>query len=252
MAFQTVLVQAFAREFVTFRQHLSADALIEMNAVIALHHRGTKRLARAICSGGAHGNTRHALNAAADSNVITAGNHALRGKMNGLLAGAALAINGSAGNRFREAGGEHRVASDVSCLLADLHYAAGNHVVDARGIKLVARDEAFEREAQEIDRMPGFQHAVAPAERRADCINDDCFSFHSVAFAPNRLCSLKTLNFSARSRWLGAWSASPPQNIEFHYFCFNLSLCFHSWWFMLRRSLSGQSRRNPCLLPPDA
>src|SRR6202030_2299529 len=94
MAFQTVLVQAFAREFVTLSQHLRTDALIEMNAVIALHHRRAKRLARTIRGGSTHGNARHALNAAADSDVIAASNHALRGKMNCLLAGAALTIDG--------------------------------------------------------------------------------------------------------------------------------------------------------------
>src|SRR5436305_7259927 len=105
MAFQAVLVKAFARELVTLGQHLRADALIEMDIVIALHHCRTKRFAGTVSGGSAHGNARHALNAASDSDVIASGNHTLRGKMNGLLARSAVAIDRGAGNRSREACG---------------------------------------------------------------------------------------------------------------------------------------------------
>src|ERR1051326_127751 len=142
MAFQAVLVEAFARELITLSQHFRADALAEVDAAVALHHRRTNRLAGTVSGGSAHGNTRHAFNAAADGDVIAAGDHALRGKMNGLLGGAALAIDGGAGNGLRKAGGEDSVACDIGSLLTDLHDAAGNHVVNTRGIKLVARDEA--------------------------------------------------------------------------------------------------------------
>jgi hypothetical protein len=110
--------------------------------------------------------------------------------MNGLLAGTALTIDGGTGNRFRKASGKDSVAAHVKSLFANLPNATGNHIVDEGGIEFIARDEAFEREAQEIDRVPGFQHAFAPAQRRADCINDHGFSFHFVAFAPTRFCSL--------------------------------------------------------------
>src|SRR6185312_7494102 len=97
--------------------------------------------------------------------------------------------DGGAGNGLRETSGENSVASDVGSLFTYLHDAAGNHVVDKRGIELIALDQALEREAEEIDRVPGFQHAVAPAERRANGIDDYRFSFHFVAslqtaFAP--------------------------------------------------------------------
>src|SRR6202030_1678157 len=139
-----------------------------------------KRFAGAVGGGSAHRNARHTLNAAADGDVIAAGNYTLRGKMNRLLAGAALAVDGGAGNGFRKAGGEDSVASDVSGLLANLHDAASNHVIDLRGIKLVACDQAFQREPEKVDRVPGFQHAFAPAQRRTYCVNDDCFACHTV------------------------------------------------------------------------
>src|SRR5579859_5494742 len=125
MAFQTVLVQAFASELVTLGQHLRADTLIEMDIVITLHHRRTKRLAGTVGDGSAHGNARHTFNAAADGDVIAAGDHALRGKMNGLLAGSALTIDRGSGDGFGESRSKNSVAPDVSCLLADLHNAAG-------------------------------------------------------------------------------------------------------------------------------
>src|SRR3954469_9876483 len=111
-----------------------------MDIVVALHHRRTKRLAGTVDGGRAHGNARHSLNTAADSDVIAAGDHALRGKMNGLLAGTALAIDRGTGNGFRKASGKHSIASDVECLFADLPNATGNHVVNARRIKLIARN----------------------------------------------------------------------------------------------------------------
>jgi hypothetical protein len=38
--------------------------------------------------------------------------------------------------------------------------------------------------------VPGFQHAVAPAQWRAECVDDYGFSFHFVAFAPIRFCGI--------------------------------------------------------------
>jgi hypothetical protein len=68
-------------------------------------------------------------------------------------------------------------------LFSNLSDAAGNHVIDLRRIKLVARDQAFERETQQIDWMPGFQHAIAPAQGRADCVNDHGLAGHAATLA---------------------------------------------------------------------
>jgi hypothetical protein len=71
------------------------------------------------------------------------------------------------------AGGEHRVATDVGGLLADLHHATHDHVVDHHGIDARALDQRLQRLRREVDGMPVLELAVAPAERRANGIDDD-------------------------------------------------------------------------------
>src|SRR4029077_3069904 len=68
-------------------------------------------------------------------------------------------------------------------------------------------DKAIQREAQEIDRMPGFQHAVAPAQRRANRSANHCFFFHSSLSLQSAYAVLPILFFQPLGRWLGA--ASP-------------------------------------------
>ena len=64
--------------------------------------------------------------------------------MDGLLGGAALAVDRRPGDRLRVTGGEDRVAPDVEGLLADLHHAAHDHIVDERRVEVVALDEGLE------------------------------------------------------------------------------------------------------------
>ena len=56
--------------------------------------------------------------------------------------------------------------------------AAHDHVVDERRIEVVALDERAQRVRGQVDRMPAREHAVAPAERRADRVDD-----HGVSHA---------------------------------------------------------------------
>ena len=83
----------------------------------------------------------HDLDAGGDDDVVGAGDDALGGEVGRLLRRAALAVDGGGGHRLGEAGGEHGVAADVEALVADLHDAAHDHVVDERGIEVVALDE---------------------------------------------------------------------------------------------------------------
>ena len=97
-----------------------ADLRAERVAELAVGHRG------------AHRHTGHHLDAGGDDDVVGAGDHALGGEVGGLLAGPALAVDGRARHVLRPAGGEHGVAGDVHALLADLHHAAHDDVVDER------------------------------------------------------------------------------------------------------------------------
>ena len=77
-----------------------------------------------------------------DDHVVGAGHDALGGEVEGLLGGAALAVDGGGGHRLGPAGGQHGVAADVERLLADLHDAAHDHVVDQGRVEVVALDAA--------------------------------------------------------------------------------------------------------------
>ena len=72
-----------------------------------------------------------------------------------------------------EAGRERGVAGDVDALLADLHDAAHDHVLDERGVEVVALDEPREDVGREIDGVNVLQLAVAAPERSADGVDDD-------------------------------------------------------------------------------
>ena len=78
-----------------------------------------------------------------------------------------------AGTVSGKPGGEHGVAADVRGLLADLHDAAHDHVVDQRGVELVALDERLQRLGGEVGRVPARQLAVALAAGGADGVDDD-------------------------------------------------------------------------------
>ena len=99
--------------------------------------------------------------------------HTLRGEVRGLLRRPALPVDRRRRHRLGEAGGEHRVAADVRGLLADLHDAAHDHVLDQLGIELVALDERLQRLGGEIDGVPVAQLAVALAPSGADGVDDD-------------------------------------------------------------------------------
>src|SRR5438105_305404 len=61
----------------------------------------------------------------------------------------------------------------VEGLLADLHDAAHDHVLDESGIEVVAGDEGLERLGGEIDRVPVLQLPVPAADGRPDGVDDD-------------------------------------------------------------------------------
>jgi hypothetical protein len=92
----------------------------------------------------------------------------------GLLARSALAVDRRAGHRLGEAGGEHGVAGDVRGLLTDLHHAAHHDVVDLAGSMPVRSTSARNVSAARSTGCQSFNLPVAPAERRADGVDDHC------------------------------------------------------------------------------
>ena len=79
------------------------------------------------------GDVAHVLDAGADHDVVDAGGDQRRGELDGLLGGAALAVDRGCRGLDRQAGLEPGVAADVHALLAELLHAARDDVLDLRG-----------------------------------------------------------------------------------------------------------------------
>ena len=90
-----------------------------------------------------------------------------------LLTGAALTIDGRAGNRLGKPCGERGVACDIDALLAGLHHTAGNHILDQRGVEVVALNDGLQHFGEEINWVPILELASALASRRADRVDND-------------------------------------------------------------------------------
>ena len=93
--------------------------------------------------------------------------------MRRLLRRAALAVDAGADDRLGKASRKGGVAADVQALLARLHDATHDHVLDQRRVEVVALDQGTERLRREVDRMPVLQLPVALPSRGADGIDDD-------------------------------------------------------------------------------
>ncbi len=118
----------------------------------------------------------HVLDAAGDLHVLGVGGDALGGAVDGLQAGAAVAIDGDAANLDGQAGDEGGHARDVVALLALLLDAAPLNVLDRRRRHAGTLDQGAHQVRRQIvgphiaeDALLG----VSAANRRADGIDDN-------------------------------------------------------------------------------
>jgi len=91
-----------------------------------------------------------------------------------LLAGTTLTIDGRAGHGVGPTRSQHCAASHVQALLAYLHYATHDHIVDESGIEIVSLDQLLQDFRGKVDGMPVLQLAVPLTQRTADCIDNHC------------------------------------------------------------------------------
>ena len=111
------------------------------------------------CSGAGR---RHRLDAAADDEVLEAGEDAHGGEVHGLLARAAEAVERDAGRVERPAGVERGHAGDVHGVVAAAGAAAHHHVVDVGGVEAVAVLQGVEHLGQDPLRVDGVQRTRSP------------------------------------------------------------------------------------------
>jgi hypothetical protein len=122
----------------------------------------------------------HLLHAAGHDDVVHAGHHGLGGEVDGLLGGAALAVDRGARDVLGEPGGQPAGAGDVAGLAPDRVDAAEHDVLDGGGVDPRALHERAERVGPEVG---GVDLAQAPApapDGGADGVDDEGFG-HRVA-----------------------------------------------------------------------
>jgi hypothetical protein len=118
--------------------------------------------------------------------VVLAADETGRGKVDRLLAGAALAVHGDAGHGLRPAGGEDGAAGDVEGLLADLAHAAPDHIVDlARVGQAGPLGQRVQHMGRQVNRVHPGQGAVPLAHRRPNGRHDHRVA-HRALLLPRR------------------------------------------------------------------
>ena len=123
-----------------------------------------------------HGAAGHRLDPARDHEVVGAAHDALSGEVHGLLRAPALAVDARGRHGLGQAGRHPGVAGDVAPLLADLGHVPADHVVDPLGIDPGARQQALQRVAEEVGRVPAGQRTVSLADGGPDGVDDDGFA----------------------------------------------------------------------------
>ena len=94
-----------------------------------------------------------------------AGDHAGGRKVDRLLAGATLAVDGDTRDGLRPARRQRRGARDVEGLLAGLRHATPDHVVDQRGVDARFLDESVEHLRGQVGGVDAGQAAIPFADR---------------------------------------------------------------------------------------
>jgi hypothetical protein len=126
------------------------------------------------------GNAGHALDAGGDHDVLGAAHHGLGREVQGLLGGAALTVHRRGGYALRQARGQNRVARDVGGLLAHLHDAAHDHVLDTLGIDARAVHQLVQDHRAQVGGVP-FAQAAALTATGGACCGDDVRSLGHVS-----------------------------------------------------------------------
>jgi hypothetical protein len=179
VAEQGVAVEIVFAQAVFLGHHLGADKLAEHLVVVALVDLGAlveTHVGFLRQHGGAeHGHAGHGLDTGGDHHIHAARHHGLCGKVNRLLGRTALAVDGGAGHRLGQLGGQHRVAGHVGRLLADLAHATHEHVFDQGRVCARAVNQVVQYLGRQIHGMPARQTTAATASSGSGRRDDESF-----------------------------------------------------------------------------
>src|SRR6266511_2419009 len=127
------------------------------------------------------------LDTTGDHQVVGAGEHALRGEVERLLRGAALAVDGGARHLLGQAGRQPRGARDVEALRPDLVDTAEDHVLDRSRVRTGALHQHLEHVRRQIGGMHAGESAAPTPDRRAHRLDDVCLGHQSAPCPPRPL-----------------------------------------------------------------
>ena len=111
----------------------------------------------------AHHDARHGFDAATDGEVDLAGADLGRSEVHGFKTGTAVAVDLDARHALVVVGIQRGDAADVAALLLNRRDATEDHVLDQRGVELVAFAQRDQRLAGQVDRRDFVQLAVGLA-----------------------------------------------------------------------------------------
>ncbi len=127
-----------------------------------------------------HRDPAHRLDAAGHDDVVRPRDDTLCGEVRGLLTAAALTVDGGARHGFGKPGSQCSGAGDVEGLLTGLRHAARDHVVDQRGVEIVASEKGAEGLGEKVCGVHAGEctaRLAAPGSG-ADGVHDHCVDGH--------------------------------------------------------------------------
>ena len=148
--------------------------LEQLDVGVAVRHAAPKGKPMLRADRRTHGHEAHDLDARGDGDVVGTGHDALGGEVAACCDEPhwrSMVVDGTVSGK---PAAEHGVAADVERLGADLHDAAHDHVVDQRGVEVVALDERLERLGGQVGGVPAGEGSVALAASGTDGVDDHC------------------------------------------------------------------------------
>jgi hypothetical protein len=138
---------------------------------------------------GAQRDARHRLDAAGDAGRDGAGGDQVVDQVRGLLARAALRVDGGRTGVPRQAGVQPGTADHVVGLLARLGHASADHLLHERRVDPDAGQHLALDVAEQLCGMHTGERAPAPAQGGADGLDDDGGAHGATITRGTRTCS---------------------------------------------------------------
>jgi hypothetical protein len=201
------LVELGAGQAPALCDEFGADALRDEPIVVAGVDLGTGEVLAGELA--ADRDAAHRFDAGGDGDLVGAGDDALCGEVQRLLAAAALPVDGDGGDGLGEPGTEQGPAGGVAGLFADLADGAADDVVDDGMVDPGAIDERPQDvcvQVNGVDRGVGAA-GLALGERGADGVDDDS-SGHEACLSALVVAGRTPVLRAGRAAWMRAVSSS--------------------------------------------